>query len=148
MKHIIKNLNFATFQQPYLETPTQVFSCEFGEISKNIFFTKHLWATAAEVLKRSFFVSKLFTEMSAIFCLPVVIVELMEILLLTFKYGINSHLSLVTYITPNFNIIHVKTMWSNYVNLRHVAKALDSQSRGALFKTTGWLRGRLSLSSF
>ena len=30
------------------ETPTQVFSCEFYEISKNTFFTKHLWATASE----------------------------------------------------------------------------------------------------
>ena len=25
------------------ETPTQTFSCEFGEISKNAFFTEHLW---------------------------------------------------------------------------------------------------------
>ena len=29
-----------------------------------------------------------------------------------------------------------------------VAKSLDSQSRGLVFKTTGWLQGRLSLSSF
>ena len=29
-----------------------------------------------------------------------------------------------------------------------VVKVLDSQSRGPLFKTTGWLQGRLSLSSF
>ena len=29
-----------------------------------------------------------------------------------------------------------------------VVKALDSQSRGPVFKTTGWLQGRLSLSSF
>ena len=27
------------------ETLAQVFSCEFCEISKNIFFTEHLWAT-------------------------------------------------------------------------------------------------------
>ena len=27
-----------------------------------------------------------------------------------------------------------------------VVKALDSQSRGLVFKTTGWLQGRLSLS--
>ena len=29
-----------------------------------------------------------------------------------------------------------------------VVKALDPQSRGTVFKTTGWLQGRLSLSSF
>ena len=29
-----------------------------------------------------------------------------------------------------------------------VVRALDSQSRGPVFKTTGWLQGRLSLSSF
>ena len=28
------------------ETLAQVFSCEFCEISKNIFFTEHLWTTA------------------------------------------------------------------------------------------------------
>ena len=28
-----------------------------------------------------------------------------------------------------------------------VVKALDSQSRGPVFKTTGWLQGQLSLSS-
>ena len=33
--------------------------------------------------------------------------------------------------------------WSNGL----VVKALDSQSRGPVFKTTGWLQGRLSLSS-
>ena len=27
------------------ETLTQVFSCEFSEISKNTFFTEHVWAT-------------------------------------------------------------------------------------------------------
>ena len=29
------------------ETLAQVFSCEFCEISKNIIFTEHLWATAS-----------------------------------------------------------------------------------------------------
>ena len=29
-----------------------------------------------------------------------------------------------------------------------VVKVLDSKSRGPVFKTTGWLQGRLSLSSF
>ena len=29
------------------ETPAQVFSCEFCEISKNSFFTEHLWTTAS-----------------------------------------------------------------------------------------------------
>ena len=35
-------------------------------------------------------------------------------------------------------------LWSNGL----VVKMLDCQSRGPLFKTTGWLQGRLSLSSF
>ena len=30
------------------ETPAQVFSCEFCEISKNTFFAEHLWKTASE----------------------------------------------------------------------------------------------------
>ena len=34
--------------------------------------------------------------------------------------------------------------WSNGI----VVKALDSQSRGSVIKTTGWLQGRFSLSSF
>ena len=29
----------------------QVFSCDFWEISKNIFFTEHLWATASKYWK-------------------------------------------------------------------------------------------------
>ena len=32
------------------ETLAQVFSCEFCEISKNNFFTEHLWTTASEVI--------------------------------------------------------------------------------------------------
>ena len=35
-------------------------------------------------------------------------------------------------------------LWSNGL----VVKALDSQSKGLVFKTIGWLQGRLSLSSF
>ena len=31
----------------FAKTPAQVFSCEFCEISKNTFFTEHLWATAS-----------------------------------------------------------------------------------------------------
>ena len=30
------------------ETLAQVFSCEFNEISKNTFFTEHLWVTASK----------------------------------------------------------------------------------------------------
>ena len=30
------------------ETLAQVFSCEFCEISKNTFFTEHLWTTASK----------------------------------------------------------------------------------------------------
>ena len=32
------------------ETLTQVFSCEFCEISKNTFFTEHLWTTASGIM--------------------------------------------------------------------------------------------------
>ena len=48
--HILPNV-----QRPELrnfirkETLAQVFSCEFCEISKNTFFTEHLWTTASEV---------------------------------------------------------------------------------------------------
>ena len=31
------------------ETLAQVFSCEFCEISKNTFFTEHLWTTASKM---------------------------------------------------------------------------------------------------
>ena len=31
------------------DTLTQVFSCEFCEISKNAFSTEHLWTTASEL---------------------------------------------------------------------------------------------------
>ena len=41
------------------ETLAQVFSCEFCEISKNTFFTEHLWATASE---NSFVVDVNFTS--------------------------------------------------------------------------------------
>ena len=33
------------------ETLAQVFFCEFCEISKNTFFTEHLWATASHLSK-------------------------------------------------------------------------------------------------
>ena len=33
------------------ETLTQLFSYEFCEISKNTFFTEHLWATASKTSK-------------------------------------------------------------------------------------------------
>ena len=32
------------------KTLAQVFSCEFREISKNNFFTEHLWATASKII--------------------------------------------------------------------------------------------------
>ena len=38
----------------------------------------------------------------------------------------------------------IYSLWSNDL----VVKALDCQSRVPVFKTTGWLQGRLSLSSF
>ena len=47
--------NFIKKAQLYLKRPSfikkealaQVFSCEFCQISKNTFFTEHLWATAS-----------------------------------------------------------------------------------------------------
>ena len=35
------------------ETLAQVFFCEFCEISKNTFFTEHLWATASELSRKN-----------------------------------------------------------------------------------------------
>ena len=32
------------------DTLAQVFSCEFCDISKNTFFTEHLWTTASELI--------------------------------------------------------------------------------------------------
>ena len=49
----------------------QVFSCEFCEISKNTFFTEHIWVTA------SVFVIKNFQSVA-------ILHEMLEILILTF----------------------------------------------------------------
>ena len=38
------------------ETPAQVFSCEFGEISKNTLFTEHLCTTASDFICGVFFI--------------------------------------------------------------------------------------------
>ena len=56
--HIISFLkNFAKLTGKYLYQSLffnkvaglkQTFSCEFGEISKNSFFTEHLWTTASK----------------------------------------------------------------------------------------------------
>ena len=43
LKTLLKNM-----QLYYKSDLAQVFSCEFYEISKNVFFTEHLWATASE----------------------------------------------------------------------------------------------------
>ena len=50
---VLQNKLFlCTFNQAYnfinKETLVQVFSCEFCKISKNTFFTKHLWTSASE----------------------------------------------------------------------------------------------------
>ena len=42
--------NFAKFTGKHL---AQVFFCEFCEISKNTFFTEHLWATASELSRKN-----------------------------------------------------------------------------------------------
>ena len=49
-KHQCQSLLFnkvAGLQLYLKKTPAQVFSCEFCEISKNTFFTEHLWTTAS-----------------------------------------------------------------------------------------------------
>ena len=58
---------------------------------------------------------------------------------------------------PTYAIVTVVTMGTLWLlgengcygrwSIGLVVKALDSQSRGPVFKTTGWLQGRLSLSS-
>ena len=42
------------------ETLTQMFSCEFCEISKNTFFTEHLWVTASRSIYDQFIVLNLY----------------------------------------------------------------------------------------
>ena len=62
------------------ETLVQVFSCEFREISKNTFFTKHLRTTAsvATVMKACDFIKKRLQHR----CFPVNIPEFLEQLFL------------------------------------------------------------------
>ena len=36
------------------ETLAHVFSCEFCEITKNIFFTEHVWVTASAFISKGF----------------------------------------------------------------------------------------------
>ena len=65
-----------------------------------------------------------------------------------------SSIKVEAYARANFVPMAVPDIWcltSSYIlwsNGLVVVKALDSQSRGSLFKTTGWLQGRLSHSSF
>ena len=46
-KHLGQSLPGAASNFIKKETLAQVFSCEFCEISKNTFFTEHVWATAS-----------------------------------------------------------------------------------------------------
>ena len=50
-KHLCQSLFFNKVK----ETPAQVFSCEFGEISKNTLFTEHLCTTASDFICGVFF---------------------------------------------------------------------------------------------
>ena len=49
--NVINDIVFIFCSRPFnfikKETLAQMFSCEFCEISKNIFFTEHLWTTAS-----------------------------------------------------------------------------------------------------
>ena len=49
---ILIKLQVSGLQLIKKETLEQVFSCEFYEISKNTFFTEHLWTTASGVTPR------------------------------------------------------------------------------------------------
>ena len=60
-------------------------------------------------------------------------------LLFQFYFFLYSYLLLSSLILLLYTLL-----WSNGL----VVKALDSQSRGLMFKTTGWLKGQFSLSSF
>ena len=46
-KHLVSCLKACNFIKK--ETLAEVFSCEFCEISKNTFFTEHLWTTASGI---------------------------------------------------------------------------------------------------
>ena len=57
-KHLCQSLSFNCRPQANFikkETLAQVFSCEFCKISKNTFFTEHLWTTASEVKNKWLF---------------------------------------------------------------------------------------------
>ena len=45
-KKVLLQISQNSQEKPVPETMAQVFSCEFYEISKNTFFTEHLWTTA------------------------------------------------------------------------------------------------------
>ena len=49
MKFLVKDLSNKCEQTIKKETLAQAFSCEFCEISKNIFFTEHLRANASKL---------------------------------------------------------------------------------------------------
>ena len=55
-----------------------------------------------------------------------------------------SEILVVLFILELHRKFSIVNLWSNGL----VVKALDSQSGGPVFKTTGWLQDRLSLSSF
>ena len=59
------------------ETVAQVFSCEFCKISKNTFFTKHLWANASDYLKNKQKLSGSEAELFARCTLPVTFCSLL-----------------------------------------------------------------------
>ena len=48
-KHLCQTLFFKACNVIKKQTLVQVFSCEFCQISKNAFFTEHLWVTASEI---------------------------------------------------------------------------------------------------
>ena len=60
------------------------------------------------------------------------------------KHGTIISLFLITEASCGLCVVSIAIFY----NYGLVVKALDSQSKSLVFKTTGWLQGRLSLSSF
>ena len=63
-KHLCQSLFFNKVKK---ETLSQVFSCEFCEISKNTFFTEHLWATASKATKQKSYYFRLIFRISEMY---------------------------------------------------------------------------------
>ena len=67
----------------------------------------------------------------------------------TYKHAVNPQkIKVKASVAKKQLIFLVRCINNNIWSHGLVVKSLDSQSRGPVFKITGWLQGRLSLSSF